>query len=242
MRNMHVLGVELQDYTVREAMKKTDRYLKEGKVCTIAYITTRGLMAAEHSQELRTFLTNIDLTVTADSDILRAAGVMNRNRIREIDEDEFMKEFLKKLVRGRKTVYLLTGTREQMEILEKGLRSYQENLRIIGRFSLDELEQDEDWLINEINSLVPNVIISNISSPQRESFFETNHMKINASIWLMLKDEVVHARYDRSIFWKIEDVIASRLFKRKVVRYLSQDEEENEQNTENKMGKKEKAL
>lgn len=232
MRNMHVLGVELQDYTVREAMKKTDLYLKKGKVCTIAYITTRGLMAAEHSEELRTFLSNIDLTVAADSDILRAAGVANRNRVREIEDDEFMKEFLKKLVRGRKTVYLLTGTKEQMDVLEKGLRSYQESLRIVGRFSLDTLEQDEDWLINEINGLVPNVIISNISSPQRESFFETNHMKINASIWLMLKDEVVHARYDRNLFWKVGDAVARKLFKRKVVQYLSQDNEENKEDKE----------
>lgn len=229
MRNMHVLGVELQDYTVREAMKKTDLYLKEGKVCTIAYITTRGLIAAEHSEEIRTFLSRIDLTVAADSDILRAAGVANRNRIREIDEDEFMKEFLKKLVRGKKTVYLLTGTGEQMEVLEKNLRSYQENLRIVGRFSLDTLEKDEDWLINEMNGLVPNVIISNISSPQRETFFETNHMKMNASIWLMLKDEVVHARYKRSLFWRIGDVVANKLFMRKVVQYLSQDKEEEEE-------------
>ena len=46
MRKMQVLGIELQDHTVREAMKKTDAFLRDGKVSTIAYITMRGLMGS----------------------------------------------------------------------------------------------------------------------------------------------------------------------------------------------------
>ena len=220
---MQVLGVELQDHTVREAMRKTDYFLRDSKVSTIAYITTRGLMAAEESPELRTFLSNIDLTVAADTDILRAAGIENRNRIKEIENDEFMEEFLKKLVRGKRRVYLLTGTKEQLEALEVCLKSYQQNLRIVGRFSLDALEREEDWLINEMNGQMPDVVISNISSPQRESFFENNHMKMNARIWLMLKDKVVHATHRKDIFWRVGDRLSKKLFRRKVEQYQKED-------------------
>lgn len=223
---MQVLGVDLQDYTVREAMRKTDYFLRDNKVSTIAYITTRGLMAAEESEELKNFLSDIDLTVAADSDILRAAGIENRNRIKEIENDEFMNEFLKKLVRGKRRVYLLTGTEEQLRELEICLKSYQQNLRIVGRFSLDALEKDEDWLINEMNGQLPDVVISNISSPQRESFFENNHMKMNARIWLMLKDKVVHATHRKDILWRAGEWISKKLFRRKVVQYQSQEQEE----------------
>ena len=95
MRKMQVLGIELQDHTVREAMKKTDAFLRDGKVSTIAYITMRGLMEAEGSQERQDFLRELDLTVPADSDILRAAGIATRNRVREVDNDEFLTEFLR---------------------------------------------------------------------------------------------------------------------------------------------------
>lgn len=223
---MQVLGVELQDYTVREAMRKTDVFLRDQKLNTIAYITTRGLMAAEESPELRTFLSNLDLTVAADSDILHAAGIENRNRIKEIENDEFMEEFLKKLVRGKRSVYLLTGTKEQLVALEECLKSYQHSLRIVGRFSLDELEKEEDWLINEMNRLMTEVVISNISSPQRESFFENNHMKMNARIWLMLKDKVVHSTYKKNVLWHLADRISKSLFRRKVVQYQNQEQDE----------------
>lgn len=226
MRQMQVLGVELQDYTVREAMRKTDFFLRDHKMNTIAYITTRGLMAAEESPELKTFLSNLDLTVAADSDILHAAGIENRNRIKEIENDEFLEEFLKKLARGKRSVYLLTGTKEQLEQLEECLKSYQQNLRIVGRFSLDALEKDEDWLINEMNGKMPEVVISNISSPQRESFFENNQMKMNARIWLMLKDKVVHATNRKNILWRFGDMLSKKWFRRKVVQYQSQEQEE----------------
>lgn len=226
MRQMQVLGVELQDYTVREAMRKADLFLRDQKLNTIAYITTRGLMAAEESPQLRTFLSNIDLTVAADSDILHAAGIENRNRIKEIENDEFMEEFLKKLVRGKRSVYLLTGTKEQLTELEECLKSYQHSLRIVGKFSLDELEKEEDWLINEMNSQMAEVVISNISSPQRESFFENNHMKMNARIWLMLKDKVVHATHKKKILWRFADMISKKWFRRKVVQYQNQEQDE----------------
>ncbi len=225
MRHMHVLGVELQDYTVREAMRKTEYFFKDGKVRTIVYITTRGLMAAEESPQLREFLGNVDMTVAADSDILRAAGGANRNRIKEIDNDEFMEEFLKKVIRSHRTVYLLAGKQEQLQRLEECLKTYQQNLRIVGRFSLDNLEQDEDYLINEINGILPDVLISNMDTPLREEFFENNHMKMNTGIWLMLKDEVIHATYGRNLFWKITDRITKTLFRKKVVKYQSQESE-----------------
>ncbi len=226
MRQMQVLGVELQDYTVREAMRKTEEFLRDQKMNTIAYITTRGLMAAEESPELKAFLSGLDLTVAADSDILRAAGIENRNRIKEIENDEFMEEFLKKLVRGKRSVYLLTGDREQLAALEACLKSYQHSLRVVGRFSLDQLEKEEDWLINEMNGLMTEVVISNISSPQRESFFENNHMKMNARIWLMLKDKVVHSAHKKSVFWRLADGVSRKWFRKKVEQYQSQEPDE----------------
>lgn len=223
---MQVLGVELQDYTVREAMRETDTFLRDQKLNTIAYITTRGLMAAGESPELRTFLSGLDMTVAADSDILHAAGIENRNRIKEIENDEFMEEFLKKLVRGKRSVYLLTGTKEQLVALEECLKSYQHGLRVVGAFSLDELEKEEDWLINEMNARMTEVVISNISSPQREIFFEKNHMKMNARVWLMLKDKVVHSVHKKSVVWRLTDVLAKKWFRRKVEKYQNQEQDE----------------
>lgn len=224
MRQIEVLGVGISVYSLREEMKRVDTFLRDGRFSTIAYITTRGLMAAQESEELRQFLGRLDMTVIADSDILRAGGIANRNNVREADKDEFMQEFLKKLVRMRKTVYLLTGTDAQLASLRQALCSYEENLRIVGSYSLEELAlqgYDEDYLVNEMNVEMPSVIISNIGSPQREAFFEANHMKLGADIWLMLKDEVVHQKLTHGPFSILREFMVRKLFARKVSRYQS---------------------
>ena len=188
----------------------------------------RDTMAAQDSEELRTFLSSVDLTVVADSDILRAGGIANHYNVKETDNDEFMCEFLKKLVRSRRTVYLLTSTDVQMETLKLGLCSYEEGLRIIGEYSLDTLleqEHDENYLVNEINVGMPDVIISNISSPQREAFFEANHMKLNADIWLMLKDEVVHQKLTRNPLDKLKEFAVRKVFARQVSKYLNDSDQ-----------------
>lgn len=231
MRQIEVLGVSIKDYSLREAMKKVDDFMKDGKLSTIAYITAGGLLAAETSDSLKEFLENVDLTVTADSEILRAADIVNRNRMREIDNDEFMQEFLKKIVRMKKSVYLLTGSNQQMEVLKQGLFSFQEKLDIIGTYSLDLLEEqghDVEYLVNEMNVAMPGVIISNISSPQREQFFEENHMKLNARVWLMLKDEVVHQKLSQGVFAKVRDFLIKQIFTRQVNKYRSESEEKDD--------------
>lgn len=226
MRQMKVLGIELRDYTVRESMRIIDTFLKGGRVNTIAFITMHGLMVAENDERLQDFLSKMDMTISADSDILRAAGLENRNRLREIDQGEFMEEFLKKLVRVRKSVYLLTNTKEQMELLLRGLKSYEETLNIVGYHCLDELSQDDEYLVNEINVKMADVIISNLSSPRRESFYEENHMKLNACIWMMLKDEVIHPSQKRGITKKLYAMAMSKLFRRKVTQYQNTEKED----------------
>lgn len=226
MKELQLLGVSLKDYSLREVMRQVDDYLAKGKCNTIVLVTMRGLIAAKDSEQVRSFLESVDITVPAESDILRAANVVSRNRNWEIDNDEFTKSFLHKLVKQRKTVYYLTSTREQLQSLKQAVSSYEPNLRVVGEYSLDQLEKDEDFLINEINVETPNILISNLSSPQREEFFETNHMKLNVQIWLMLKDEVVHKKIKNHPLQKVLQFVESRLFSLRVNKYQSEEEEE----------------
>jgi hypothetical protein len=49
-------------------------------------------------------------------------------------------------------------------------------------------------------------------------------MKMNAHIWLMLKDKVVRATNKKKVLWKIGDLFSKKLFQRKVEQYQNQEE------------------
>lgn len=225
MRKMQVLSVGLNDYTVREAIRKVEEYFHDGKLHTIAYISKKGVMEADENEQVKEFITKMDLMVCTDSDILRAANVETWNRIREIDENIFMEEFLKKLIRQRKTLYILAETDVELLQLEEHLRSYQQNLHIVGKYALEHLSADEEFVVNEINVLEPDVLVSILPSMRRIEFYDSNCMKLNTNIWLMLKEDVVLHNKNKGLLRRISERFMRGVFKKKTLQYQYNNED-----------------
>lgn len=225
MRKIHVLGIDFTDYTLREGMKKVDEYLRDGKVSSIGYITTKGLMEANDTPAMKEWMESLDLAIPADADILRAAGVESMGRIREVEENLFIKEFLKKAAKGRRSIFLLAETREQMGSLSKTLLGYQEHLKIVGTYAMEELQADEDYVVNEINIAAPEILISQLPSPRRETFYENNKMKLNTEVWLMLKAGMIIGDQHKNLMYRFYDNIIKKMFRHRVMHFEKETDE-----------------
>lgn len=225
MRKMEVLGISLRDLTLRESMKKVEQFFQDGKVSTIALITMKGLIKAQDSPEIKNWMDSLDMTVAADADILHAADINYRSRIHDVENGEFIAEFLKKLVRQRKKIYLLSQTEEQLKKMEDELTSFQEDLLIAGRLAINELEYDDDFIINDINLKMPGVLISNLESPKREDFWKNNHMKLNVSIWLMIRADRELNKKDKSLVRQFCDSLMKKWFQIRLKLYDDQKDE-----------------
>ncbi len=220
MRTFQVLGITLTDYSVREAMRKVEEYLKDGKVSTICYITTGGILEAENHPETKSFLENMNLTVAADAEFLKAADILTRGRQREIENSDFMRIFLNRVARDRLKVCLISDSQDAADKLEQGLKSYQGGLQVIGRFTAIDAESEEtETLINDINVLAPEIIISNLSYPLREAFFEQHHMKLHAEVWLILNNNMVIESRSLSLLERMKKGLTRKALARSVDQY-----------------------
>ena len=228
MRKMEVLGITMQDLTLRESMKKVEQFLKERKVCTIALITMKGLIIAQDSPAIKEWMSSLDMTVPIDADILRAADIHHHSRINDVEEDAFIVEFLKKMVRQKKTIYLLSQSEAGLKKVEDELRDAQDGLQVVGRCSLDSLEHEDDFVINDINLKVPDVLISNLPSPVREEFLANHHMKMNVSVWLMIRADRDLRKKNRNLIKKMYNRIMKQWFHIRLDQYKEENEEENE--------------
>lgn len=228
MRKMEVLGIPLQDLTIRESMKKVEQFFADGKVSTIALITMKGLIKAQDSPEIKEWMSSLDMTVAVDADILHAADISYRSRIHDVENNVFISEFLKKLVRQRKTIYLMSQTEEGLKKLERELLSCEEGLRIVGKAAVDDLDYDDDFVINDMNMKVPWVLISNLESPKREQFLKENHMKMNVRVWLMLRADRELQTEEKGPVRKICDKLMKQWFWLRLNRYKEQMNKEEE--------------
>lgn len=230
MRKMEVLGIPMKDLTIRESMKKVEQFFADEKVSTIALITMKGLIKAQDSSEIKEWMSSLDMTVAVDVDILHAADINYRSRIHDVENNVFISEFLKKLIRQRKTVYLMSQTEESLKKLEGDLLSCEEGLRIVGKAVVDDLEHDDDFVINDMNMKTPWVLISNLESPKREQFLKENNMKMNVRIWMMLRADKDLQTKVKGPIRRICDWLMKRWFQLRLIRYQEQMNKEDEQN------------
>ena len=102
MQKINILGIGLTDYSLKESLGIVDRYVKYGGLNTILYVTTPMLILAGKDEEEKNCIEDMDLTLCGDADILRVAKITSAGRIYEVEQRVFLKEFLRRLVRGGK--------------------------------------------------------------------------------------------------------------------------------------------
>ena len=91
---MELLGISLTDVGLREALKQSDRYLDQGGLNTIAYVSAKKLLEASEDEEQQKWWNELDLTICEDVGLLKAAGAATQSRVREVKENIYLKEFL----------------------------------------------------------------------------------------------------------------------------------------------------
>lgn len=225
MKNINVLGVQLNDLSVREAIKLVAVYLNSESLNTVGFVSTNLLLEARDSDSLRESIEGMDIVVPTKPDIIKASGY----REREISNNVFMHEFLKKLSREKRKIFIVGSTEEEQVAIREALLRINDKLVFFGCFSFTDQDGSEDALINEINSVLPDVVISQIDSPRQEEFIHAAKQKVNARIWLSLqKENLLVAPTGQIKRGKIKDFFDRILFKRVVNKYDSEKNEGNE--------------
>lgn len=218
MKKINVLGICLKDYTLKEALKNVDQYMQGRAVNTIAYISSKLLMAADGNDDWKTWIEAVDMTIFTETDILCIEGGISKNRVREIEENAFLIEFLKKAACENRSIYLLSDTQEKLTKLQENICRLQENLLIEDAAVLEFMES-ADMLINEINDWAPDIIISNLPSPRQERLMYEDKMKINARVWLALSEESMDGIGHQSIWRRLLRRIETKTFRKIAEKY-----------------------
>lgn len=225
MKEINLLGISLIDYTLKESLKLSNHYLNNGALNTILVVSTRILVEAGENPEYKKWIESMDMTVCGETDILRATDSATRNRLKEVENGEFVREFFHRLAWNHKKVFLLSNSEQQMEFLKKKIQEVHSNLIIVGQYVLEDVTTGMDFFINEINDVVPNVIISSMPHPLQEQLMYENRMKMNANVWLALPEHSVIQTRKGIRTSRLLTLFYKKMFKRRVSRYNNEKSE-----------------
>lgn len=225
MKDMNVLGIELKDYSVKEAMKMVNQFLKDAKVDTVCFLSTDILLSAGDNQDLKQWLQSMDLTVPVSTEILYAANLASRQRLKEVENSSFYTEFMKKISMEKRTVFILAEKDATVNASTEFLEKNAPGVQIVGSYAFENLTGDSDVIINEINSTFPDIVFSRLPSPKQEQFVYENKSKINAKLWMALKENFIAKEGKSGLkIRNLSTLIEKTIFRRHVSKYENDQE------------------
>lgn len=219
MNQINVLGIDLNNYSLKEALVLTDTYLQDGPLKTILYIDAKMLISAGGNEEYKKYLGQCDLTIIDDEGILEALPKVNDLKIEDIKEEKYTRILLKKLVYGHKRIGLLADTTENLDSLESNLINYRDDLDIVSKVAMDTLENSTESMINVINDVVPDVIISKMEMFKQAALMEEARNMMNCKLWIGLPERPILLKSEESFIKKVWNKLFSKSFKKEVKKY-----------------------
>lgn len=228
MKEISILGVSIKERSLKESLALTDSFLENGALNTILYVSAKMLLAAGKNPEQKEWIESMDMTLCTEPDILCAADAATMSRIREVENNAYLKEIVRRMSKSGLSIYLLTEKKADLERLRQRLQQAGPALNIVAEDSLETVGDDAERLVNHLNDVAAKVIISMIPFPKQEMIIAQNKNYINAEIWLALPmPEEIYVPKGRERFpGKMLKRLHLNKFKRRVTQYKEEIETE----------------
>lgn len=215
---IQVLGLEIDNLSVKDAMKCIVDYMGTEPVNVVEMVTMQTLGKFEQGEETSALFQAFDLALASDKGILQAVGVTEERRLREADELLIIKMVMRYLHKNRVKVFLLAENVADLEKMKGYIQEDYANIQLVGTASLEENAVSDDMLLNLVNGAEVDCVLSALSSPTEEQFIYRNKTLVNAKVWLGFGDLLDEMRKQKNIFQKVKEFVLRQILKREMAK------------------------
>lgn len=220
IKEITVAGIKLNSYTALENLTQIGRRLDNNVFTTVQEIDMRTLLLAKEDAVVNDVVETLDVTVIAENGIWDAAGENSNLRRREIEKREFFFQLMRILERNKYSVYVLGETQEEVSATCEYIAEEFPRLKILGSVALEESVGANEGVINDINLLAPDVIMSVLPSPAQEHFLVEHKAMLSARLWYGVgSGKIVGQKHS------LKYVILKQLRKYKLMNYVKEAQE-----------------
>lgn len=227
-------------------IKKINEYLTDEKLQVIFFASTELLNRAVSEEEYRKLVDMAELFLPGEEALLSAhhADVLKAG-----DMVVSCKSFgmvLEKLKKEDRSIYIMSKSDTDVESLMGYCKRMQPELRIAGSCAYSE-EMDDGAVVNEINSHIPDILLVDLAIGVQEKWIMEHVPLLNAKICIAIGGvaNLILAQEKQIPDWiqklhlgglyhkivreqSVKKGFRARIFRKKVVQYNNQIEEQNQ--------------
>ena len=189
-KKINVLDVEIDNNTAKETMREVMTYMDKELISVIELITSDVLIKCKENETLKYDIAQSDLVLAGEKDVLELAGITDRKKLQEADTHLFLKMILRFFHKNNNKIFILTENEETRTNFKDYLQEYYNGIKVVGAECVPDDNSMDDMILNSINGMEPDCVISILPSSIQEAFVARNRILLNARIWLGLGNDV----------------------------------------------------
>lgn len=217
-----IFEIDIDALTAKDTLKRIVQFMESETVSTVEILTLELLVQGQDDLQWREKMQKLDLVLPGEKEILEAAkkapGLSERaaehngHLMKELEKRVFLKMLFKYLQRTRKKVFLLAGQETDLLLLQEKLRTYAKGFLPAGHAILPEDGGRKDSVINEINGVEPDCIISVLPYPEQENFISEAKALLNARVWIGCSLFLLQEDHKKKTAGKLKKFFLKRAF------------------------------
>ena len=200
---INVFDIELNLLTAKKAMRQVMRYMGGESVSTIELIPMEVLLKGQDDAEWKQALQSVDLLLPSEREILESAEVTDQNAIQDLENNTFVR-------------FLLTEDEKASKLLKERIETYRKGIQFVGEAVISAQSGSKEAVINMINGVEPDCILSGLSYPWQEKFIAESKALLNARVWFGCTFLLNQQKKEEKASGKFKYFILKRLFRYQV--------------------------
>lgn len=225
IKEITVAGIKLNSYTALENLTQIGKNLDNNIFTTVEEITMRTLLLAKEDEAVKDVVESLDVTVISENGVWDAVGANTTLRRREIEKREFFFQLMRILERNNYSVFILGAENQEVVRTCEYIAGEFPRLNVVGMKALEECAGADEGIINDINMLAPDVIISVLPSPVQEHFLAEHRAMMSTRLWYGVgSGKIVGQKHS------LKFMLLKKLRKHRLMNYVK-DEEASEEDS-----------
>lgn len=216
-KKIDVLGIRLDDYTAKDAMKTITECIKEETVSLVEVVTAESVMRMAQNEMGQRGICTMDMILPGDRVILEAADIKDEKLLQEAQNRGFLKLLFQYLHKNSTSVFLLADSIEEAETLKRYLQKEYKHIRVTGIMGIPEGTASDDMIINMINGAEAECIISSVTSDRQEAFICRCKNILNVKLWVGISQMETFFTERESLAHRFFVFINRKILKRKAI-------------------------
>ena len=184
MNRIDIHGVKIHDVNMNEAIDLINSWINETEITSHAVYTPNSeiIMQAQRSSELKNTLNNANLLVQMELGLFWLQNIKNTFKGKGVGVD--LARIYLKHIQGRMLVFIYLGEPGVADLAAVNIISNYGKVKITGYNHGYFKSEEENDLIDKINSTKPDILLVGLGAPKQELWIHNNMYRLNCKVMI----------------------------------------------------------